>query len=248
MKISLELKMENVNEGHRARLRERMKKEGLTGFQDHEVLELLLFYFIPRKDTNKIAHNLLNKFGNFFNLLYATPEQLMAIDGISEVTAYGILSLKEVYQRYVRSVENNTSLKGLNAIIQYAKKLVNESYTEKMVVVFVDDSTHFLSREEYYSETGKEVYVTVKSIVKAALKARASGVILFHCHVVGNCEPVDEELFFTEKLFITLANLDIDLLENLIFNRRDVYSYNKEKDIENIRQRYLRIMERSLTP
>ena len=79
--------MAEVNKGHRQRMRERMMKEGLDGFADHEILELLLFQYIPRKDTNKIAHNLLDKFGGLVNVLNAAPEQLMLVDGVSEVTA-----------------------------------------------------------------------------------------------------------------------------------------------------------------
>ena len=79
--------MAHENDGHRARLRERMIKEGLDSFQDHEVLELLLFQYLPRKDTNKLAHTLLDKFGSFAGVLNASPQQLMTVEGVSEATA-----------------------------------------------------------------------------------------------------------------------------------------------------------------
>jgi DNA repair protein RadC len=224
-----------------------MKKEGLTGFQDHELLELLLFYFIPRRDTNKIAHELLNKFDNFSNILDAPPEQLMTIDGISEVTAYGLATLKEVWQRYVRSIANNMSLSGVSSIIKYAKMLVAQSYVEKLVVVFVDNATQYLSCVEYCSDSRQEVQVNIKSIVTAAMDANAAGVILFHCHVRGNCMPSDDDFCLTEKLFITLANLDIVLLEHIIFNNKGAfYSFFQEKDMDDMRRRYLRIMDMSI--
>ena len=88
--------MAHVNDGHRQRLRERMQKEGLDGFQDHEILELLLFQSVPRKDTNKLAPTLLARFGSLYNVLNSSPEQLMLVNGVSIVTACNLSMLKEV--------------------------------------------------------------------------------------------------------------------------------------------------------
>lgn len=231
--------MSNVNEGHRARLRERMKNEGLHGFQDHEVLELLLFQYIPRKDTNKLAHSLLNKFGSFANVLDASPQQLMTVKGISETTACNIAVLKEVWQRYSRSSAEKISLAGLSSIVKYSQKIIADSYTEKLVAVFVDGSTNFIVSEEYYSDSIQEVKVNLKSLVTAAVTANAAGVILFHCHVDGPCIPSEADKVFTEKLYVTLANINIVLLEHIIFNKsQDYYSFYKERDLEEYRQRY----------
>ena len=109
--------MANVNQGHRERLRQRMMKEGLQSFQDHEVLELLLFQYLPRKDTNKIAHDLLNKFGSFANVLNASPQQLQQVKGISQVTACNIALLKEVFLRYRASDAVKMSLAGIACVI-----------------------------------------------------------------------------------------------------------------------------------
>lgn len=231
--------MSNVNEGHRARLRERMKNEGLHGFQDHEVLELLLFQYIPRKDTNRLAHALLNKFGSFANVLDASPQQLMTVKGISETTACNIAVLKEVWQRYSRSSAEKISLAGLSSIVKYSQKIIADSYTEKLVAVFVDGSTNFIVSEEYYSDSIQEVKVNLKSLVTAAVTANAAGVILFHCHVDGPCIPSEADKVFTEKLYVTLANINIVLLEHIIFNKsQDYYSFYKERDLEEYRQRY----------
>lgn len=231
--------MSNVNEGHRARLRERMKNEGLHGFQDHEVLELLLFQYIPRKDTNRLAHALLNKFGSFANVLDASPQQLMTVKGISETTACNIAVLKEVWQRYSRSSAEKISLAGLSSIVKYSQKIIADSYTEKLVAVFVDGSTNFIVSEEYYSDSIQEVKVNLKSLVTAAVTANAAGVILFHCHVDGPCVPSEADKVFTEKLYVTLANINIVLLEHIIFNKsQDYYSFYKERDLEEYRQRY----------
>ncbi len=231
--------MSNVNEGHRARLRQRMKEEGLHGFQDHEILEILLFQYIPRKDTNKLAHALMNKFGSFAGVLDASPKQLMTVKGISETTACNIAVLKEVWQRYNRSSAEKISLEGLASIVKYSQQIIADSYVEKVVAVFVDSGTNFIVSEEYHSNSDLEVKVSLKSIVSTAVTANAAGVILFHCHVHGPCEPSNADRAFTEKLYVTLANLNIVLLEHIIFNKsQNYYSFYKERDLEEYRQQY----------
>ncbi len=234
--------MSNVNEGHRARLRKRMMREGLQNFQDHEVLELLLFQYLPRRDTNKIAHDLLNKFGSFANVLDAAPKQLMTVNGISEVTACNIAILKEVWQRYRRSEAEKLSLSTLGSIVRYTQKIISQSYVEKLVAVYVDNSTNFLVSEEFCSESVQEVNVDVKRIVTTALQAGASGVILFHCHVKGLCVPSEDDREFTERAYITLASMNIVLLEHIIFNNKgEYYSFYKEKDIARLTEKYNKI-------
>lgn len=231
--------MANVNEGHRNRLRNRMMKEGLQGFQDHEVLELLLFQYLPRRDTNKLAHDLINKFGSFANVLDASPEQLTSVKGISETTACNLAMLKEVWQRYRQSAAQKVSLGKLSSIVRYCQKIISDSYVEKLVVVYVDNATNFLVSEEFSSDSAQAVNVDLKNIVSTAVRANAAGVILFHCHVHGVCEPSDADLEFTEKLFVTLANLNMVLLEHIIFNdRNDYYSFYKENRIAELAHKY----------
>lgn len=193
--------MASVNSGHRQRLRERMMKDGIAGFADHEVLEMLLFQYLPRRDTNKIAHNLLNKFGTFANVLNASPKELMMVDGISEVTASNLAMLKEVFQRYKKSQADKIPLSDVSSVIRYSRQLIGESYIEKLVVVYVNSATEFLYREQYTSDSTDKVHVDVKAIVSTAVRCGASGVLLFHCHVDGPCVPSDGDVAFTEKLF-----------------------------------------------
>ena len=231
--------MANVNEGHRNRLRNRMMKEGLQGFQDHEVLEFLLFQYLPRRDTNKLAHDLINKFGSFANVLDASPEQLMTVNGISQITACNLAMLKEVWQRYRQSSAQKVSLGKLSSIVRYCQKIISDSYVEKMVVVYVDNATNFLVSEEFTSDSTQSVNVDLKKIVSSAVRANAAGVILFHCHVHGVCQPSEADLEFTERLFATLVNLNIVLLEHIIFNDQEsYYSFYKENIIAELTNKY----------
>lgn len=234
--------MTNVNEGHRNRLRERMINEGLQNFQDHEVLELLLFQYLPRKDTNKIAHDLLNKFGNFANVLDASPEQLMTVKGISQTTACNLVVLKEVFLRYRRSATAKTPLSKVSAILKYTQELMAYSSEEKLIVAYLDGGNNLILTEEFTSHNTQRVDVDLKKLISSALRARASGVMLFHCHVNGECKPSADDKKFTEKVFITLANINIVLLEHIIFNNNgEYYSFYKEKELDRLTLKYKRI-------
>ena len=231
--------MAHENNGHRARLRERMMKEGLNGFQDHEVLELLLFQYLPYKDTNKIAHNLLNKFGGFDGVLDANPDQLMTVDGISEVTACNLAVLKEVFARYRRSGSQKINLGSMEAIIKYAYKLIEDATCEKVVAVYVDHATNFKHSEEFTSGKVDKVNVDAKQIVSTALRLNAGGVILFHCHVNGVCQPSIADKEFTKQLFVALASVEVVLLEHIIFNgTEDYFSFFKEGLIRELSIKY----------
>lgn len=221
--------MAHENNGHRARMRQRMIKEGLDGFQDHEVLEFLLFQFLPYRDTNKIAHNLLSKFGGFAGVLNADPKQLMTVKGVSDVTACNIAVLKEVLVRYRRSQAQNINLKNTSDIIKYAHKLTEDNYCEKLVVVYLDHATNFIYADEFTSNSVDMVKVEVKQVVSSAMRNNAAGVMLFHCHVNGVCQPSGADLDFTQQLMLALRSLDIVVLEHMIFNSTgEWYSFFSE--------------------
>ncbi len=215
--------MSQHNDGHRQRLRQRMLQEGLSSFQDHEILELLLFQSIPRKDTNKLAHALLDKFGSFYNVLNAPAEQLMMVDGISQITACNIAMLKEVLQRYVRGQISRKKFVGVSSIIDFARALIANAYVEQFVVVYVDNTTTHLFHEIYTSNNAESVQVDVKKMVASAVRVGATGVVIAHCHPNGECSPSEADIKFTRNLFFALGSLDVIVLDHVIFNGGNNY-------------------------
>lgn len=232
--------MAHVNDGHRQRLRERMLKDGLEGFKDHELLELLLFQSVPRKDTNKLAHTLLASFGSLYNVLNAQPDELMLVKGVSQVTACNLSMLKEVWRRYKRGEKDKLDLSNVEDILKFAKLMVAESYAERVVVVYVDRGTKFLFSEEYAADTDTQiVHLDVKKIVSGAVRLKAGGIMLFHCHTEGDCTPSKSDVRFTQKLIYALSGLEIVLLEHLIFAPEgEYYSFYQEGDLDRIVNEY----------
>ena len=237
--------MAHENDGHRTRLRERFTREGASNFQDHEVLELLLFGSVPRKDTNKLAHNLLNKFGGFCGLFDASPEQLMEVNGVSTVTACNIAIVKEIFYRYRRDEQDKSKIQGLASIIKYVQSTISESVYEKMVVVYVDAATSYIMQEEFTSDNTAQVNVDPKKIVAAAMRLNASGVVLFHCHSSAPCNPSSEDMRYTEKLYFALASINIAMLEHIIFNNRGGYfSFHKEGVMTQLADKFNQLLNK----
>ena len=237
--------MAHENDGHRTRLRERFMKEGASGFQDHEILELLLFGSVPRKDTNKLAHHLLKEFGSFTGVLNASPEQLMAVNGVSTVTACNLSVLKEVFRRYKKSERARSDLKGLSSIVKYVQSTLASSYYERVVVVYLDEDTYYMQEEEYTSNNSHHVNVDVRQITGTALRINASGVVVFHCHSNFSCEPSSEDKYFTEKLFFALSTNNIAFLEHMIFNTKgEHYSFHAQGEMQKLAIKYKETLKR----
>ena len=231
--------MAHENDGHRARLRARFMKEGASGLQDHEVLELLLFGSVARKDTNKLAHNLLNAFGGFAGVLNASPEQLMSVKGVSTVTACNLAILKEVFYRYKKDEQDKSNIQGLASIMNYIRSTLSHSFYERMVVVYLDSYTKYLQQEEFTSDDAHEVRVDAKKIISTAMRLNASGVAIFHCHSNAPCTPSPEDRRLTEKLYFSLATMNIALIEHTIFNSAgEYYSFHAEGIMDQIAEKY----------
>lgn len=235
--------MTKSNDGHRERLRQRMLTEGLQSFQDHEILELLLFQSIPRKDTNKIAHDLIDGFGNLYNVLNATPERLMTIEGVSRITACNLSMLKEVFQRYNQVKIKRKKFIGINPLIEFARTLISNAYVEHFVVVYVDPSTTYLHHEIYCSNNPERVDVDIKKVVATAVRVGANAVVIAHCHPNGEIEPSEPDIRFTRNLFFALGSLDILVLDHIIFNGgKEYFSMYETGIMKQIQSDYRKVL------
>ena len=119
-----------LHDGHRARKKEQFRRQGLDGFADHEVLELLLYYAIPRKDTNELAHRLLQKFGSLQNVFSAPLEELAKVDGVGESAALFLTLLPQVQKRAMRSGGKERVLNSVDKCGRYFLALLGHERQE----------------------------------------------------------------------------------------------------------------------
>lgn len=208
---------ENLHGGHRRRLKNRFLEEGLEHFDDHQVLELLLFYCIPRQDTNPIAHALLDHFGSLSQVMEAPPSELQKIPGMGEASA-AFLSLINAFTRYYQ-VNRASSLVILNTLEQCGSYLMPFFYgrrNETVYLLCLDAKCKVLCCKEVGEGSVNSASVPIRRIVEMALGANATSAILAHNHPSGLAFPSDEDQLTTRQLAIALAAVDITLVDHMI--------------------------------
>lgn len=206
-----------VHENHRARMHERFEKSGFDHFADHEVLEYLLFYSIPRRDVNPLAHRLLNHFGSLSAVLKATRDELMQVDGVGEKTARMIVMIMETGRRFQKdNVSKPKAFKSLDEIGEYIKPHFYASRKELVFALFLDDRNMPIRLEKLAEGSVNEAPVSKKELVRQAVRLDATQVVLAHNHPKGIALPSTEDLVFTKELAVMLKNVGITLLDHVI--------------------------------
>ena len=206
-----------LHDGHRNRLKNRFLNEGLTNFEDHNVLELLLFYSIPRSDTNEIAHELLNKFGSLHGVFEAGIEDLMSVNGISRHSAVLIKMIPELFVVYGRDkVRDIQKINSSDDAKQFFIPRFYGKVREEVQLVLLDDKMNIIKWVKIYEGSVNSANVPIRKIVEIAIENRATNVIIAHNHPTGLILPSKDDLRATAKVREALALVDIKLLDHVI--------------------------------
>jgi len=222
-----------MHEGHRDRLRERFEKEGLLHFQDHEVLELVLFYAIPRKDTNVIAHELLNTFGSLSGVFEAQTNDLKAVEGIGHHSAVFIKTFLEVMKRYrTDKLKKSVRVITMRDAGEYACELLFGAKEEQVWLLCLNMKSETIACDKICDGTLTESAVYPRKIVSTALKHNAAKIILIHNHPGGVVKPSDEDINATMSLIKTVRTLDMDFLDHIITSDNRYFSFAAKQFIE----------------
>ena len=221
--------MAGVHDGHRERLRNRIKRYGFESLEEHEKLEYLLYPFIPRRDTNPIAHDLLSTFGSFKKVLDADMADLVEIKGMTENAALYLHSLPDVMSAYMLS-EKEKRLLGPAECAEYYIARIGRKKEEHSLVVYLDDGGHILKSEEY-GGSRRSVGVNRDKIVQNAVKSGAKYVVLGHNHPNGQLEPSDADIDATNRIAQALGVVNIKLGDHLIVSECGYYSMQARGDI-----------------
>ena len=222
--------MENMHEGHRERLRNRVKKYGLESLEDHEKLEYLLFAFVPRRDTNPIAHELLRTFGSLKRVLDAEPVQLLSIKGMTENAALFLHSLPDMLSAYSLS-ERSSLLDGVLPCAEYIIAKIGSKNEEHFMVLYLNDGCHLIKADDNTSGKNKTVSVNRDKIVAEAVKCGAKYVVLGHNHPNGSITPSMADIDSTNRIVQALGVVNVILGDHLIVSGDEYYSMKVHGDI-----------------
>lgn len=220
-----------MHEGHRQRLRERFRREGLENFAPHEVLELLLFYTRARGNVNPLAHKLLETFGSLRGVLEAPVEQLTAVDGVGEETASLLALTVPLFRRYELCLcEEKRKLKQYHEVEDYCRALLTGLRKERFYVISVSTQMRVLGQRMIAEGDLTEVMAYPRLVVETALNQNAYGVILCHNHPGGEAIPSLGDVDVTRELEALLAKLGIGLMDHIIVADGQTYSMRYHED------------------
>ena len=208
---------ENTHDGHRLRLKKRFLEEGLDCFEPHQVLELLLFYCIPRQDTNPIAHALLDHFGSLEQVLTASPQELQKISGMGESSA-AFLSLLNAFCRYygLHRSQDEKILTKLDECTRYLIPYFGNLRNETVYLLCLDAKGKVLCCKKVGEGSVNSAAVPIRKIVEIALNANATTAILAHNHPSGLAIPSSEDQLTTRQLATALSTVDIMLADHVV--------------------------------
>lgn len=215
----------DAHSGHRERMRTRFLRHGLDNFDDHSVLELLLFYALPRQDTNALAHRLLEAFGTLAGVFDATPEALMTVPGLGANAAALIRLVPETARRYLISkTRPGDILENSEKAGAYILPLFLGCQDETAYLVSLDAKMKVLDCRLLCRGTTTALSLSIRRVVQIALSQNASSVLLAHNHVGGVALPSEEDKQTTARLQHVLAEVGITLVDHLIVADSDFVS------------------------
>ena len=218
-------KTETKGGGHRQRLRDRFRRDGFQGFQDYEVIEYLLTFAIPRKDTKPLAKALIERFGNLPAVMDATPEAFETVDGIGPAAGGLLSAIRETARRYVRdSFVGKEIIDTPEALIAYAKTMLAGLKNESFHVICLSAKNKVLGGKTISEGSVIQAAVYPRQIVETALSCGASGFILVHNHPSGDPAPSDADIDMTRKLASTARGLDLILHDHVVIGRAGYFS------------------------
>lgn len=215
----------SIHDGHRGRLKQRFADYGERVFDDHQLLELFLFYCVPQGDVNPLAHRLISHFGSFAAVLDAKPEDLLRVKGIGHHAALFLTMLPQVMRRYELSRTNTESIITSAADAgEYLLPYFFGTRNETVYLLCLDAKGRVLSCS-YLAEGGlNQVTLSSRQVVETALEHRATAVILAHNHISGVATPSQSDVDLTLALRPLLKSLNIRLLDHLIIADGDFVS------------------------
>ena len=227
---------EKDNQGHRERIREKFLNNGIDGFAEYEILELLLTYCIPRKDTKPIAKELLNKFKSLDNVFKASFDKLSAIDGLGKNTIAFLKLMGDlpsiIYKDELKNKKlvDKETLKILNKdiLLKYLRNKIGYEEIEKFYVIYLSSSNEVIKFEENSVGTLDRSSIYPREIYKKVINLNAKSLILVHNHPSDNITPSKSDIELTNEIAKGLKNFGALLIEHIIITKNSYFSFLEE--------------------
>jgi len=214
--------------GHRLRLRARLLTAGPDALADHELIEIVLFLALPRRDTKGIARVLIARFGSYASVIAAQVPELLAVDGLGEA---GVAALKTVHaaaQRLTKAeVLYRPVLSNWDRLMEYLQAVLARERVEQFRILFLDNKNRLLADEAQAKGTVNHTPVYPREVVKRALELHATAIILVHNHPSGDPSPSHDDIEMTKEIKRAASALGVVLHDHVIVGNGQWLSFRK---------------------
>ena len=216
---------ENIHAGHRARLKEKYRAHGLESFTDIEALELLLFYAIPRANTNELAHALLDRFHSFRGVLEAEQSELERVPGVGPNAATLLRLVTDLNSRYQRAASvRGTQIRSSSDAGAFLQPQFAYRSEERSVLLCLDTAGRVIECRALAEGSSAMVGLSARELVDFVLRDKAARVILAHNHVSGVALPSAADVEATARIYRMLQMIGVELVDHLVFCDGDYVS------------------------
>lgn len=216
---------DGIHDGHRARMRQQFLQNDMDFFTSHQVLEMLLFNAIPRRDTNPLAHRLMDHFGSLFAVLEADYEQLMRVEGMTENAAFTLVFSGQLVRRYHREKAGEIrAFNDMSAIATYLRAEFLGETQEKLRIMCLNNRGELLACPVISSGSVTATSVNLRLIMETVLHYPTTAVVMAHNHPAGFAIPSEDDVRSTARVRQMLETVGIRLADHMVFAQDDYVS------------------------
>ena len=216
----------NIHAGHRQRLKDLAKENGLDGMSSYQVLELLLYYAVPQKDTNVLAHRLIDTFGSLSAVLDTEYESLLTVNGVGAHTASLLTLMPALFRRYGQDLAGEKCvISNFTQAKEYVKHLFIGKTYEEFYLICLNNQLRVNKSSMLNSGSLNEVTIYPRVAVEMALRHKAKFILLAHNHPGGRAQPSSEDVKVTHAIRNVLEPMGIIVLDHLIYSGEDCFSF-----------------------
>lgn len=228
-------KAKNLHKGHRQSVKERYYVDGMNGMPDHNILEMLLFFAIPYKDTNDTAHLLMERFGSFSGVLQASLEQLKSVKGMTENAACLITMLLPIYRRYHDDLmHKKPDLMSTKDIVAYMRPKFIDTTNERVYAICFDNNHHLITNRLLCEGSIESAAFNLRDLARAVIETKAVEVVLVHNHPAGVALPSHDDVRTTVSIYRFLRFLRVTLTDHIIITKEGFCSMSAIKKYSKI--------------
>ena len=230
----------NLHEGHRSRLRERLVRTNFSGADDYQVLEYILTLPVKRRDTNELAHRLINHFGKLADVFDASQDELLKVEGMTPTIAYFIHSIPYIFRNYKLSkIRDKEKITCAQDIFMTLGESIFHLPNEEFYIMCLDAKNALINKELISLGGTSQVLIDTKEVVQRANKVNARKVVLVHNHPTGEAVPSVEDIETTKRLYMAFNMAGIELFDHMIVNgEEEFYSFAHEGLLKRYEDEY----------